>query len=46
MANSVIPYLPLAITVVVAGLYLYKHRKVVDISIPEPSTLRKDLLYG
>lgn len=46
MANSVVPYLPLAIAGAVAGVYLYKHRKINDVTIPEPSALRKDLLYG
>lgn len=45
MSNT-LPLIPLAVAGVVAGIYLYRHRKIEDVDVPKPTVLRKDLLYG
>lgn len=44
--SSTLPLISLAVAGVVAGVYLYRHRKINDVDVPKPTVLRKDLLYG
>lgn len=44
--NELTPYAATAIAALVLGAYVYKHRKIADISISAPTELRKDVLYG